>query len=87
VRAYGTRVERILGDARSTNDLGPQLGAGLTGAEVDYLMREEWAVTADDILWRRSKLGLHMSQAEQNAVESYVASRSLSQVSQRCQTI
>jgi glycerol-3-phosphate dehydrogenase len=57
--AYGTRVERLLGDARRLEDLGRDLGAGLTEREVDYLVREEWACTADDILWRRSKLGLH----------------------------
>jgi len=58
-RAYGTRVERVLGDAGSMADLGEDLGAGLTGREVDYLVETEWAETAEDILWRRSKLGLH----------------------------
>ena len=63
-RAYGTRVEAIIGGAKSFADLGEHFGAGLTAAEVDYLTRHEWAMTDEDILWRRSKLGLHMSDAE-----------------------
>ena len=58
-RAYGTRVDRLLGNATRLADLGEDLGGGLSEAEVDYLVREEWAQTPDDILWRRSKLGLH----------------------------
>jgi glycerol-3-phosphate dehydrogenase len=58
VRAYGTRVERLLGAAECLDDLGQDFGAGLTEREVGYLVREEWARTADDILWRRSKIGL-----------------------------
>ena len=61
-RAYGTRVERLLGCARSVEDLGEAFGSGLYEAEVDYLVRNEWAVTAEDVLWRRSKLGLHVAQ-------------------------
>jgi glycerol-3-phosphate dehydrogenase len=63
-RAYGTRVEQIIGDAKSFADLGEHYGAGLTAAEVAYLTRNEWALTDEDILWRRTKLGLHMSDAE-----------------------
>jgi glycerol-3-phosphate dehydrogenase len=63
-RAYGTRLERIMGNACRLSDLGKQYGAGLSEAEVAYLAAEEWAVDADDFLWRRSKLGLHMSAAE-----------------------
>lgn len=59
-RAYGTRVMILLGDARSMEDLGTDFGGGLTRAEVDYLVAQEWAVEAEDILWRRSKLGLHV---------------------------
>jgi glycerol-3-phosphate dehydrogenase len=59
-RAYGTRATRILGRAVTMAALGADFGGGLTGAEVDYLVREEFARTADDILWRRSKLGLHV---------------------------
>lgn len=58
VRAYGTRIERILGKAQVWSDLGEDFGAGLTAAEVRYLVTREWARTAEDILWRRTKLGL-----------------------------
>jgi len=58
-RAYGTRIDRVIGDARSLADLGEDLGGGLSARELDYLVAHEWARTADDILWRRSKLGLH----------------------------
>jgi glycerol-3-phosphate dehydrogenase len=59
-RAYGTRARTWLGDATSLNALGPHFGAGLTAAEVDYLMAHEWAQTPDDVLWRRTKLGLRI---------------------------
>ncbi len=56
--AYGRRVERFLKEAQSMDDLGPRFAGDLTGAEVRYLLENEWAQTADDVLWRRSKLGL-----------------------------
>jgi glycerol-3-phosphate dehydrogenase len=62
-RAYGTRTERLLADARSLADLGPEIGEGLREAEVKYLTFYEWALTAKDVLWRRSKLGLRVSPA------------------------
>ncbi|WP_135466764.1 glycerol-3-phosphate dehydrogenase [Crenalkalicoccus roseus] len=68
LRAYGTETEALLGGARSAADLGRDLGAGLTERELDWLRREEWACSAEDVLWRRSKLGLHMSAAERAAV-------------------
>lgn len=58
-RAYGSRVAKLLAGARALADLGERLGDGLYEAEVEYLQRHEWAVTAEDILWRRSRLGLH----------------------------
>ena len=61
-RAYGTRIERLIGHANGIADLGEPLGDGLYEAEITYLMREEWAITDDDILWRRSKLGLHVTE-------------------------
>jgi len=64
LRSYGTRVADMLGDARAMADLGVEFGAGLTAREVDFLRRTEWAMTAEDILWRRTKRGLHMSAAE-----------------------
>jgi glycerol-3-phosphate dehydrogenase len=60
VRAYGTRLDRILGDARGLDELGERFGDELTSTEVRYLMRHEFAETADDVLWRRSKLGLRV---------------------------
>jgi len=73
VQAYGTRISRILGPAKQAGDLGPALGADLTGAEVRYLMEHEWARTADDVLWRRSKLGLRVSPAEQQQLAKFMA--------------
>jgi glycerol-3-phosphate dehydrogenase len=77
-RAYGTRVWTILGNATCLADLGRAFGAGLTQAELDYLIDQEWAATAEDALWRRSKLGLHMTEAERAEVSSYVEARQLS---------
>jgi glycerol-3-phosphate dehydrogenase len=59
-RAYGTRLDRIVGAARDMAALGERFGGDLTAAEVRYLMRHEFAETADDVLWRRSKLGLRL---------------------------
>jgi glycerol-3-phosphate dehydrogenase len=70
--AYGTRAFRLLGDARRAEDLGSRLGGDLTAREVDYLMSEEWARAADDILWRRSKLGLVLGPSEQAALADYI---------------
>lgn len=58
VRAYGTLATEMLGEAQSATDLGRVFGVDLTEREVDWLVRTEWARTADDVLWRRSKLGL-----------------------------
>jgi glycerol-3-phosphate dehydrogenase len=71
-RAYGTRAARWLGEARQWDDLGRHFGAGLSEAEVTYLRREEWASTAEDILWRRTKLGLRLDAAEREALEEYL---------------
>ncbi len=73
VHAYGTRVERVLGAARSREELGPTIGADLTATEVIYLMQREFAQTADDVLWRRSKLGLHFSASEREALARLMA--------------
>ena len=58
VRLYGTEARRILGEATGRADLGRAFGGGLTEAEVDHLMQHEWARTAEDVVWRRTKLGL-----------------------------
>jgi glycerol-3-phosphate dehydrogenase len=73
VAAYGTRVDRVLGAAARPDDLGARFGADLTAAEVRYLMTSEWAQTAGDVLWRRSKLGLRFSAAERAALERFMA--------------
>jgi glycerol-3-phosphate dehydrogenase len=67
-RAYGVRARLMLGDAKSPADLGAHYGGGLSDREIEYLKREEFARTADDILWRRSKLALHISPIEQARV-------------------
>jgi glycerol-3-phosphate dehydrogenase len=72
-RSYGTRIEELLGSAKSMADLGEDFGAGLTAAEVDYLVRREWARTAEDILWRRSKLGLHVPVDAPAKIDAYLA--------------
>jgi glycerol-3-phosphate dehydrogenase len=72
---HGTRALRILGDAHSAADLGEDFGAQLTAREIDYLIAEEWATTADDVLWRRTKCGLPMTQAQRNAVAEHLAPR------------
>jgi glycerol-3-phosphate dehydrogenase len=60
-RAYGTRIGAMLGHCRSRADLGEEIVPGLYEVEADYLVRMEWAQTASDILWRRTKLGLHLA--------------------------
>src|SRR5206468_9788926 len=72
-RAYGTRATKLLGDAKSAADLGQAFGATLTEREVRYLMANEWAVTADDIVWRRSKLGLRLSADEIAAIGDWMS--------------
>ncbi|MBV8467602.1 MAG: glycerol-3-phosphate dehydrogenase, partial [Burkholderiales bacterium] len=72
-RQYGDRLPRVLGQARSEKELGQHFGAGLFELEVRYLMREEWARTADDVLWRRTKRGLHMSAAERESLAAWMA--------------
>lgn len=74
VCAYGTRTDRVLGVARERSELGPQFGADLTGAEVRYLMTHEWARFPDDILWRRSKLGLAMPKQARDALAQFMLS-------------
>ena len=74
LRAYGRRVERILGQAQDMDDLGGRLTGDLTGAEVRYLVENEWAQSADDVLWRRSKLGLTATDEERGTIERFIAS-------------
>jgi glycerol-3-phosphate dehydrogenase len=71
--AYGTRLERVLGAAAAPADLGRELLPQLYEREVEYLCREEFAVSAEDILWRRSKLGLHLMNADLSPLTHWLA--------------
>jgi glycerol-3-phosphate dehydrogenase len=71
-RAYGTRVNTVLKDVSKAADLGVNFGADLTAAEVRYLMSNEWAQTADDVLWRRSKLGLRLTDVQQATLDRFM---------------
>jgi glycerol-3-phosphate dehydrogenase len=73
-RAYGRRVERFLRDAQSIEDLGPRFADDLTGAEVRYLVENEWAQNADDVLWRRSKIGVRSTAEDCAAIDRFIAS-------------
>jgi glycerol-3-phosphate dehydrogenase len=73
VRAYGTRVDNVLKTVASPADLGVRFGADLTAAEVRYLMSKEWAQSADDVLWRRSKLGLRFTDAQRATLDRFMA--------------
>src|SRR5690606_16497296 len=75
-RRHGTRISRILDGAAAVGDLGQHFGAGLYAREVELLLREEWARDATDILFRRTKLGLHIDAAGKAALADYVARRS-----------
>lgn len=72
VLSYGTRARSLLGQARSVQDLGQDFGATLTEAELRYLRDAEFARTGEDVLWRRSKLGLHLSADQCDAVEAWM---------------
>ena len=74
-RAYGTRMERMLGTASSLAQLGEEIAPGLYAAEVDYLTGQEWAQTVEDILWRRSKLGLHLPADAAEKLGAWLARR------------
>jgi len=72
-RAYGTRAERVLGEAKSFADLGDCFVGDLTAAEVRYLIDHEWAQTTDDVLWRRSKFGLTATDAECEGLRHFMS--------------
>jgi glycerol-3-phosphate dehydrogenase len=76
VAAYGSRLVAVLGDAKDRAELGPAFGPELTGAEVRYLMAKEWARFPDDILWRRSKLGLTMPPRDREALAAFMGADS-----------
>ena len=66
-RRHGTLARTLLGDARTPADLGLDLGGGLFAREIAYLKANEWARTTDDILWRRTKCGLVLTEAERRS--------------------
>ncbi|MDG3043037.1 glycerol-3-phosphate dehydrogenase [Roseicyclus marinus] len=72
VRAYGTEARQILGDAVTAADLGQDFGATLTEAEVRWLMAQEYARSAEDVLWRRSKLGLRVTEDQARALDDWM---------------
>ncbi|MDM0113042.1 glycerol-3-phosphate dehydrogenase [Variovorax sp. J22R133] len=71
-RAYGSRIDRVLGDAASMADMGEEVAPSLHERELRYLQLEEWALSASDVLWRRSKLGLHYGEAERQQVAAWM---------------
>jgi glycerol-3-phosphate dehydrogenase len=71
-RSYGTLAPGILGEASCTEDLGRQFGAGLTERELRHLVRNEWARSAEDVLWRRSKLGLRLDTQASAVLQSWL---------------
>lgn len=81
VRAYGTMARAIMAGIARPNDLGIHFGAGLYEREVMHLVDNEWAMTADDILWRRTKLGLRLNEQECRRLSDWLSARTPSRVS------
>jgi len=79
-RSYGSLCLEFLSGAQKLADLGSDFGAGLFRAEIDYLVDREWALTAEDILWRRSKLGLRCRPAAAAEIDAYLALRAAKKV-------
>ncbi|OIN14026.1 glycerol-3-phosphate dehydrogenase [Oceanisphaera psychrotolerans] len=75
VRTYGNLCHHFLDGCTRLEDLGPVLGATLHQKEVDYLIEHEWAVTLEDIIWRRTKLGLYLTEAEKSRLQQYLYGR------------
>ena len=72
IRAYGTEAWEVLGNAKSADDLGQDFGATITARELDWAIDHEWVRTGEDYLWRRTKLGLRLSEDERAAVDGYI---------------
>ncbi len=75
VNRHGSRISHVLLNVKSAADLGTDFGGNLYAREIDYMIEHEWAQTGDDVLYRRSKAGLHMTASQRQAVDSYVAAR------------
>ena len=69
-RTYGTRLDKILAGATSLSDLGTDFGGGVYASEIDYVRTYEFARTAEDVLMRRTKLGLHLEKDQIGAIEA-----------------
>ncbi|WP_315835404.1 glycerol-3-phosphate dehydrogenase [Bradyrhizobium prioriisuperbiae] len=75
VEAYGTRIENLLDGVRVPDDLGPMFGEDLSAKEVRYLIGQQWARFTDDVIWRRSRLGLTMAARDQDRLEQFMKTR------------
>ena len=75
-RAYGTRIHLLLAGSHKIADMGQQIASGLFAAEVGYWTQHEWARNAADMLWRRSKLGLHLPAGSAAVLDTWLASKS-----------
>ena len=75
VRAYGTEAREMLGEAKTAEDLGENFGATITARELDRSMEVEWVRSAEDFVWRRTKLGLRIDQAQIDRIDGYIAGR------------
>ncbi len=73
MRTYGTRAEQLIGTAQSLEDLGEHFGHHLYEAELRYLVAEEWVVELDDAIWRRTKLGMWLDDAQKQRVAQWLA--------------
>jgi glycerol-3-phosphate dehydrogenase len=71
-RRHGALADAVIGDAAHPEDLGTHFGAGLTAREVEYLARREWAAEGDDVVWRRTKAGLSLTDSQRDAVAGYL---------------
>jgi glycerol-3-phosphate dehydrogenase len=72
IRAYGTEAREVLGNVRAAADLGRDFGATLTEAELRWLRTREYARTAEDVVWRRSKLGLRLTPEQIAAISAFM---------------
>ncbi len=77
VRSYGTYAYKFLGNGESEADLGEKFTEDLYSAEIDYLIENEWALTLDDVIWRRTKRGLYLNDADKLAIEAYLETHPL----------
>lgn len=75
IRAYGLEAWDVLGDAKSPTDLGADFGATITAQELNWAIAHEWVRTGEDFLWRRTKLGLRLDDAQRAAVNDYVVAK------------